>query len=375
MIVMGNFAQPPPAGKRRRFGGQPPRPGKRRVAVSAMVLSTLITAGCTGGGSGHATTPSSTITMSAAARQYLTTALDLMEKHSVRHDKINWTTVRHTAMQESAGAKTPADTYPAIRLALLSLNDDHSRLIPAPSATGAPAAAPPAPAGHVLDARVGYINVPTTGTASPDGQDASITYAQTLQWVIGTVATQSVCGWVLDLRDNPGGSSWAMLAGLAPLPTTGTVGYFVGPDGQRSAWTITPAGAKDVDDGDEITVPHAYTVPRGSPIALLTGPDTASAAEAVVIAFHGQSGTRSFGANTRGVPSGNATFTLSDGAVLVLTEVQDADRSGHVYSLTQPIPPDQVTSSSDINRADHDPAADLHAAENWLLQQPGCVGR
>lgn len=65
---------------------------------------------------------------------------------------------------------------------------------------------------------------------------------------------------------------------------------------------------------------------------------TASAGEAVVVAFRGRPDTRFFGEQTYGVPTGNEPYHLSVGAVLVLTQVKDADRTGRAYDA--PIPPD-----------------------------------
>lgn len=91
----------------------------------------------------------------------------------------------------------------------------------------------------------------------------------------------------------------------------------------------------------------------------------------MLIAFRGQPGTRSFGAPTSGVPSANEVFTLSDGASLVLTVAQDADRTGRIYPHLAPIPPDDDTGSTLASPANsaNDP---LKAAQEWLAEQPAC---
>lgn len=71
---------------------------------------------------------------------------------------------------------------------------------------------------------------------------------------------------------------------------------------------------------------------------MLTDSSTASAGEAVTIAFRGRPHTRSFGTPTNGVPTANAVFTLSDGALLTVTNALEADRTGRTY--TAAIPPD-----------------------------------
>ncbi len=101
------------------------------------------------------------------------------------------------------------------------------------------------------------------------------------------------------------------------------------------------------------------------PIAVLTGPDTKSAGEAVAIAFRGQANTRSFGQATAGLSSANSTYALTDGAALVLTVVLDADWTGRVYGT--PAKPDHLIPDT------HDGAdRPLLAARAWLKNQPAC---
>src|SRR6266487_2423576 len=61
--------------------------------------------------------------LSPQARAYLTAVLGIMQQHSVNRKKINWTTLRQQAFALADGAKTPADTYPAIESALELLGD------------------------------------------------------------------------------------------------------------------------------------------------------------------------------------------------------------------------------------------------------------
>ncbi|MFJ6775483.1 S41 family peptidase, partial [Kitasatospora sp. NPDC091257] len=103
---------------------------------------------------------------------------------------------------------------------------------------------------------------------------------------------------------------------------------------------------------------------RGVPVAVLTGPGTGSAGEAVTIAFIGRPDTRSFGARTYGVPTGNAAHRLSDGAVVLLTGAAEADRTGRIHA--GPIEPDEAVDT----RKEGDPS--LTAATGWLGRQESC---
>ncbi|GAA3815984.1 S41 family peptidase [Streptomyces phyllanthi] len=106
-----------------------------------------------------------------------------------------------------------------------------------------------------------------------------------------------------------------------------------------------------------------------APVAVLTSGATASAGEAVVVAFHGRPDTRFFGESTRGVPTGNQPHRLSDGAVLNLTEAKDADRTGRTYDAR--IPPDEeVFTERRTVGTSRDRV--LEAAKSWLAEQPAC---
>lgn len=71
-----------------------------------------------------------------AALKYLNSALDLIEHNSVKKGT-DWAEMRRIALKEAAGAKSPADTYPAIFKALEFLGDKHSGLFPPQSAHSA----------------------------------------------------------------------------------------------------------------------------------------------------------------------------------------------------------------------------------------------
>ncbi|MGV9658891.1 S41 family peptidase [Streptomyces koyangensis] len=73
------------------------------------------------------------------------------------------------------------------------------------------------------------------------------------------------------------------------------------------------------------------------PVAVLTGPRTASAGEAVAIAFRERPDTRTFGDPTSGVPTANAPYPLSDGALVVLTTAREPTaRAGSTTARSRP---------------------------------------
>jgi C-terminal processing protease CtpA/Prc len=290
-------------------------------------------------------------------------------------------------------AQTTSDTYPALRQAIVALGDHHSFLI-APSNTSALRAppntsaliTPPNISGQglpfgtgiaAIDARllppgIGYIYIPGT-----DGQGSDATaFADALQEAVETLDSSRPCGWVVDLRRNVGGNMWPMIAGIGPVLGEGDLGSFVDPDSLRSIWYYADGAAGMRFSNGQKSVAAAVsdaayelTASEPPPVAVLYGPYTASSGEAVAIAFRGRALTRSLGEPTSGLSTANATYPLSDGALLVLTVATDADRTGHLYGAD--LQPDQPVSWTTIDPASvYDTAA--AQAKDWLLTQSAC---
>ncbi|MCR0986152.1 S41 family peptidase [Streptomyces albidoflavus] len=169
------------------------------------------------------------------------------------------------------------------------------------------------------------------------------------------------CGWVVDLRANTGGDMWTPLASAGPLLGDGEVGAFGEADGTRTPWTTESGTPRQYADRWGRGEPLAHPMP---PVAVLTGPRTASAGEAVAIAFRGRPDTRTFGEPTFGVPTANAPYSLSDGALVVLTTARETDRTGRVHH-GPPRPDVEVAWVRGSDRV-------LTAAAAWLAAHDRC---
>ena len=389
---------------------------------------------------------------SAEATRYLEAALDQIEKGS-RVYATDWEVLRATARATiaAAGAKTTADTYPAIREALATLGDKHGLLLepaaaklfnPSRAAKGtgllvvppdaivaqivpdSPAAAAGlalgdrivgveglaglaelsrreferlfrsgrrpdgstapldlrvgtgtaepravqvplaqfdeylAPTGGPLDGDFGYLELP--GVSS--GPKAA-SYDDTLHELLGALDDGTLRGWVVDLRRNTGGNLWPMLAGIGPLAGAGEVGAFASAHGSADWSYDAELGAAKSGSYELARVSEPHPLRDDLPVAVLTGPLTAGAGEAIVVAFAGRARTRRFGEGTRGLPTSNTQIPLADGALLVLTVTVHADRTGTRYDDV--IPPDEAVATdwTRFGTAD-DPV--VAAACRWL---------
>ncbi|WP_258023879.1 S41 family peptidase [Streptomyces bambusae] len=306
--------------------------------------------------------------MSADARSYLSQALDIMERNALLRHQVDWDLVRRLAFWQAQGARKPADVYDAIRFALQTVGYGHSRLLEPEQVRDAAASvsSPQGPEGRSLGHHVGYLSLPAV-----QGTDSTYErYIRQGREAVKEGGLSRACGWVVDVRGNHGGNMWPMLAVVGPVLGEGTVGMFVDADAMTYPWTIRDGvphenGSRRTYGDSGLSAPAA--LPH-VPVAVLTDGGTASAGEAVVVAFRGRPQTRSFGEATSGVPTGNTTHRLPDGALLVLTEAKDADRTGRSYDAA--IPPDESVPAVGLRGTDADQG--LRAAQNWLLEQPAC---
>ncbi|MFC9636864.1 S41 family peptidase [Streptomyces mirabilis] len=305
--------------------------------------------------------------MAPKARTYLSKVLSIMEEHSLLRRQVDWAAVRSKAFTQAHGARKPADTYGAIGSALQTLGDGHSIFWEPEQARenlGSSAVSLDGLQGRSLKNGIGFVSLPGV-------QGSQKTYDEYVRQGRDAVAKADrtgSCGWVVDLRSDTGGNMWPMLAVVGPILGDGKVGMFVDADGKKSVWSIKHGAP--YEDGKSAGWGEGQPLARSMPpVAVLTGKRTASAGEAVVVAFRGRPDTRFFGERTDGVPTGNKAYRLSDGAMLILTEVKDADRTGRPYDAA--IPPDEEI-VKDPRPVARNRDEVLEAARSWLLKQNAC---
>jgi C-terminal processing protease CtpA/Prc len=135
------------------------------------------------------------------------------------------------------------------------------------------------------------------------------------------------CSFIIDLRRDHGGDMFPMIAGLAPLFADGPVGSFVANQGE-TVWRIENHGVSNAWNDVRPAKPHPLDRGALLPVAVLTGPGTASSGESVLVSFIGRPATRSFGQPSAGLSTSNGFHPLSDGAALAVMNAVLADRAG-----------------------------------------------
>jgi C-terminal processing protease CtpA/Prc len=172
---------------------------------------------------------------------------------------------------------------------------------------------------------------------------------------IAGLQTEGVCRFILDLRSNGGGNMYPMLSALSPLLDDGNLGRFEYADGHMTYWGLKGG------DALETNAAFANVAPKKAatlPVAVLLGTRTASSGEFTAMSFKGRANTRFFGSPTGGYVTGNDPMTLSDGAVIVMTDGWGVDRTGKKY--VDVVLPDEDTGYG---------GPTLDAAIDWLMHQ------
>ena len=309
-------------------------------------------------------------TMSPEAFAYLDEALDIMEDNSLNRLTVDWDEMRALAVRLAGSAQTPADIHAVIVYLLPTVGGQHSRFLDPQEAAqleqGTLAAEAP-PRAKLLLSRLGYVAIQSFLNTNPE---QGVKYATQAQQLIRDVDAHSPCGWIVDLRNNPGGNMYPMLAGLGPILGEGVAGKFVDPEGHESEWSYRDG--KSLSGSEVVTQVNGepYRLKAESaPVAVLIGFNTVSSGEAIAISFRGRPNTRSFGSPTAGYTTANAGFSLGDGAMILLTSAVEADRNGQVYgSYIEPDEP--IDDKSEFAIIEEETIPQL--AIDWLMAQPAC---
>ena len=275
----------------------------------------------------------------AKANNLLDEALRFMQKNYYRKNAVEWGNLITGAKKKLAASGNCNETYDIISWCFRELNETHSFIMPPAKAavytndTAALAQKTPIQQlvgdikGEMMDDGIAYLTVPWVSTTD----DALCTLiADSIQQIISTLDAKNPTGWIIDLRKNTGGNCWPMLAGIGPLLGNGICGYFV--SAKEKIPIIYADGVASQGKYTRCKISRAaYKLKSNQPpIIVLTGNRTVSSGEIIALAFKGRDQVSFFGEPTAGLTTANATYTLSDNSLLVLSVCQEADRHGNI---------------------------------------------
>jgi carboxyl-terminal processing protease len=305
------------------------------------------------------------------ASQLLTEALGFMEKNYYRREFIDWKTIGAQARERLQNAENCDDAYASISWCFKQLGEPHSFVMPPDKAARyagdeEPAATPIMSdlvgeiKGEWIQDSIAYLTVPWISTTDSFLCER---IADSLQATIARLDTRNISHWIIDLRNNSGGNCWPMLAGVGPLLGDGVYGYFVANDERIPIWYNDGSALQGRHVRCRVSEDHGYRIRSAhKSIVVLTGRRTVSAGEIVALAFKGREQTCLIGQPTAGFTTANATYSLSDRSMLVLTVCQEADYTGRVCDGR--IQPDKYIAAETNAGPEADPARS--AALAWL---------
>ncbi len=289
-------------------------------------------------------------TISPAALSYMNSILKIMEDNSINKDEIDWVAFRAEVLAQIENAQTIGETFLGIERALTLLGDNHSFYISAAnqfvSGEGDLDCVFNSFQELNVPNNIGYVRVDAFSDGDPS---AIINFANAIHTDIRIQDQSDLIGWIVDLRENSGGNMWPMLAGLGSLLGDGIHGFFIDPDGNQTPWSYSNGTSFSGTFGIT-SVDNPYNLRNSDlPIAVLLSNGVASSGEAIAISFTELENVKSFGAATCGLSTSNNTYTLSDGALLLVTTAYMADRNKVMYG--GPIEPDSIVGTNQILQA------------------------
>jgi carboxyl-terminal processing protease len=271
--------------------------------------------------------------------QLLDEALNFMQKNYYRKDAVDWDGFILAARARLNGSSNCEDAYGTIGWCFSQLNESHSFLMPPAKALQynydtASLSSTPALAdlvgeikGELLPDSIGYLTIPWVSTTD---SIICMHIADSIQDLIARLDVKGISRWIVDLRKNTGGNCWPMLAGVGPLLGNGVCGYFVSEDERVPIVYRDGAAFQGRHVRCRLSTGGYQTRRSHKSIVVLTGRRTVSAGEILALAFKGKEGAWLYGEPTAGLTTANATYSLSDHSMLVLTVCREADYAGRI---------------------------------------------
>jgi len=301
--------------------------------------------------------------------KYIDHIVDLLEEHSVFRYEIDWTAFRAQVetITKPYNLETESERNEVIRelLALLQERCDlHSLFVPTLEITarqvdwaesqsvsgwGEGFESSYGVSAKMLEGRIAYIAIPRTFSGLGLEVEAIARMAVELVRLIRLLDEEHPAGWAIDLRSDSGGSVMCRLLGFLPFFVDGRLFGYASP---------TSGGLLEIDDwlsyssGNFIettlsrqsgswessiikTDVAQFTLSNpNAPIAVLIGPETASAGEYLAVALAQNPCVCVFGGGpTAGVTTYLSWHTLEDGSLLGVASKYMVDPSGTIHGI------------------------------------------
>ncbi|MFM2085520.1 MAG: hypothetical protein RLZZ237_389 [Pseudomonadota bacterium] len=306
--------------------------------------------------------------MSIDSEAYLEKAFDKLSNYYLYYDAAQLRTLRHSAGISASGAVSPVDLSLTLKDVTRLLGDPHSRFLTAEEirilgASKADARASSPSDDQAIDATLlapdlAYVKLVSKAAIT---REARQRYAHQVRDVLRDMHERGARRWIIDLREQSGGSTGPLIAGFRPLYGNIDVAYTIDRNGKRSRWAF---GIPDDSDDQEpyFTGTDPMFDGEREPVALLIGNRTASAGEALLTAFLQRRYSATFGTATAGLTTSVFDHPWPDGASLAISTGRYADRNGRL--IQGKIVPDHALDAQPGDQRD----MVLEAARHWISQ-------
>lgn len=335
-----------------------------KIAVVATVIATIAAAVWVASGD-HAPSPNRSAVIAEVA--------SLVETKAVGFQPTTWPAARNRAIEAAASAKSNEALYAVIRELLRSLDDGgHSfALSPRQWARVQDNIGASAAASIKADAeRVRLLNLPTGGSpvllvdvppyAGLD-EKVSLAFSMKLGTAIHQAAAARPCAVIVDLRRTGGGNMWPSLTALRSLVHPDYFGTIVDRhDGLIESYRAVAERFLAADLGPEALQLGSMAA---LPLAILIGPGTASASEAIAAFLRARPNSVLVGQPSAGLTTTNEKFDLSDGGALILATGRLTRPTGKGYRgrMYPELSADTATEEGALDRA-----------LQWIEASPEC---
>ena len=283
--------------------------------------------------------------------------LDTVERHAYRASLIKWDSIRPVFIEQT---KTMSDINvlePHFKKVLSQLKDGHSGLFFEKAdqnkeaeqelfekmigMTDQEAGFPPKVFSHFMTKdHYAYIRIP--GVFYEQRK-----YVDTIGTQLKALDAQQPKGWIIDLRENDGGSIFPMIWHFADLIDVDSTYSVVDRAGVGSKQNVRMNNLNDQDqkmaklfDLEYDKVPPIAIKNKNVPIVLLVSRFTSSSGEFFAAHFKGQKNATVMGQTTSGKTSANDQFAVGNNYMINLTTSVIKDRTGKLYGIGEGIKPD-----------------------------------
>lgn len=279
-----------------------------------------------------------------SVKQYIDKTLLLIHDHALNKDKIDWNLLKEEVYTKTKDADHIQDALSIYPYVFEKIEDHHgwlsyknknyrwvkngekhtSETIKNAVKNNTQVYA------ELIDKNIGYVRIPGNNDFSAKKMDSIV---GNIVDEIDKINSNTIKGWIIDLRLNTGGNMYPMIAGISDLNGDHEkVGGFVTSDKKPEGDWILKNGTIYIDANQVLNKRKLkITLKKQLPVAILISGYTASSGEMTAISFIGRKETKVFGEESAGYTTTNQGFKVNEDSGLNLAIGYVVDRTGKVY--------------------------------------------